>query len=196
MILTPICGVGRRCSAFHGHYCMCSFLTSGLIEGSGQSEWELLSVVDNSQRGSLERRVEKLQYAVSFKLPAIEELVRQAEGERDRARMEKREAEGERDRMVVGKREAEGERDRVRVEKRGLEVQLQQAQRRANELQVRLDEVEGREHERVVVQEQAIAAEQRGPSWEVRAEDLQSTEEVLGIGGWAEVRVAHLKCAA
>ena len=60
---------------------------------------------------------------------------------------------------------------------------------------MRLDEVEGREHERVVVQEQAISAEQRGPSWKVRVEDLQSTEEVLGIGGWAEVRVAHLKCA-
>ena len=120
---------------------MCSFLTSGLIEGSGQSEWKFLSVIDNSQRGSLERRVEKLQYTVSFKLSAIEEVVRQVDGERDRARMEKR--------------EAEDERDRVRVEKRGLEVQLQQAQRRANELQVRLDEVEGREHERVVVQELA-----------------------------------------
>ena len=121
---------------------------------------------------------------------------REVEGERDRARMEKREVEGERDRARMEKREAESERDRVRVEKRGVEVQLQQAQRRANELQARLNEVEGREHERVVVQEQAIAAEQRGPSWEVKAEDFQSTEEVLGIGGWAEVRVAHLKCAA
>ena len=128
---------------------------------------------------------------------------REAEGERDRIRVEKREAEGERDRMRVEKREAEGERDRMRMEKQGVEderdramVELQQAQGRANELQGRLDEVEGREHGRVVVQEQAIAAEQRGPSWEVRAEDLQSTEEVLGIGGWAEVRVAHLKCAA
>ena len=56
--------------------------------------------------------------------------------------------------------------------------------------------MERKEHERVVVQEQAIAAEQRGPLWEVKSEDLQSTEEVIGIGGWAEVRVAHLKCAA
>ena len=59
---------------------------------------------------------------------------------------------------------------------------------RANELQARLNEVERKENKRVVVQEQAIAAEQRGPSWEVKSEDLQSTEEVLGIGGWTEVR--------
>ena len=168
---------------------MCSFLTSGLIEGSGQCEWELLSVVDNSQRGSLERRVEKLQYTVSFKLPAIEEVVRQVEGERDRARMEKREAEGERDRMRVDKRGVEGERDRVRIE-------LQQAQRRANELQRRLNEMERKENERMVVQEQAIAAEQRGPSWEVKEDELEVTDQRLGIGGWAEVRVAKLKVAA
>ena len=80
----------------------------------------------------------------------------------------------------------------MRGTERGLNYNKQ---KRANELQVRLDEVEGREH-RVVVQEQAISAEKRGPSWEVRAEYLQSTEKVLGIGGWAEVRVAHLKCAA
>ena len=189
--------------AFHGHYC--TYITSGLIESSGQSEWELLSVVNNSKRGSLERIVEKLQCVAECKLQAaaetsragvqaqqmdeLQQRVDEAERERDRAMLEKREVEGERDRVRVEKREAEGERDRARNE-------LQQAQRRANELQARLDEVEGREHKRVVVQEQAIAAEQRGPSWEVRAEDLQSTEEVLGIGGWAEVRVAHLKCAA
>ena len=42
--------------------------------------------------------------------------------------MEKREAEGERDRARMEKREAEGERDRLRVE-------LQQAQDRADPLQ-------------------------------------------------------------
>ena len=224
-----------------------SFLTSGLIEGSGQSEWELLSIVDNSKRGSLERIVEKLRCVAECKLQAAAETSRagvqaqqmnelqqrvdeaererdramlekreiegerdrmrielqqsvgerdrmrvekkEAEGERDRARMEKREAEGERDRMSVKKREVEGERDRARIE-------LQQAQERANELQSRLNEMERKEHERMVVQDQAIAAEQRGPSWEVKEDELEVTDQRLGIGGWAEVRVAKLKVAA
>ena len=127
----------------------------------------------------------------------------QAEGQRDRAIVGKQQAEGQRDRAIVGKQQAEGERDRVVREKlqtdeerdRALE-RAQLAETRANDLQRRLDEVEGREHERLVVQEQAIAAEQRGPSWEVKEEDLQATGNVIGIGGWAEVKVAHLKVAA
>ena len=282
------------------------------MESSGQFEWELLSVVNNSQRGSQERMIEKLPYTVDCKLQVEAERdrarvekreaegerdrarveaederdrarveKREAEGERDRARVEKREAEGERDRARVEaederdrarveKREAEGERDRARVEKREAEgerdrarvekweaegerdrarveaederdrarvekweaegerdrarvekreaegerdrarvekweaegerdrarVEMQQAQVRANELQRRLDEVGRREHERLVVQNQAIAAEQRGPSWEVREDELEVTDERLGIGGWAEVRVANLKVAA
>ena len=75
-------------------------------------------------------------------------------------------------------------------------MELQEAQARANELQQRLEEVERREHEKSVVQEQAIAAEQRGPSWEVREEELEETDETLGIGGWAVVKVAKLKVAA
>ena len=96
---------------------------------------------------------------------------------------------GERDRAREEKRELEGERERERVE-------LQEARVRANELQRRLEEVERREHEKSVVQEQAIAAEQRGPSWEVMEEDLEETDETLGIGGWAVVKVAKLKVAA
>ena len=128
---------------------------------------------------------------------------RELEGERERERVEKRELEGERDRAREEKRELEGERDRAREEKRELErerererVELQEARARANELQRRLEEVERREHEKSVVQEQAIAAEQRGPSWEVREEELEETDETLGIGGWAVVKVAKLKVAA
>ena len=114
---------------------------------------------------------------------------RQLEGERDRARGEKQAAE-ERAREMEGERDrASGERDRVRVE-------LHQALARADELQQRLEEVEGREHDRAVVQEQAIAAEQRGPSWEVMEDELEVTDEELGCGGWAKVKVAHLKVAA
>ena len=141
-------------------------------------QWKLQSVVDNTQLDSLERVVEKIKLAR-----------KKAERERDRAMVGKRQVEGERDRVMAGIQRVEGERDQA------LE-RAQLAETRANDLQRRLDEVEGREHERLVVQEQAIAAEQRGPSWEVKEEDLQATGDVIGIGGWAEVKVAHLKVAA
>ena len=229
------------------------------MESSEESQWELLSVVDNTQLQSQQRMVEK----VKFVAQCLEQLrmerrqldgerdrareekrelevrardrareekrelegererareekrvlegererareeKRELEGERDRAREEKRELEGERDRAREEKRELEGERDRAREEKRELEgerererVELQEARVRANELQRRLEEVERREHEKSVVQEQAIAAEQRGPSWEVMEEELEETDETLGIGGWAVVKVAKLKVAA
>ena len=117
------------------------------------------------------------------------DMVKVLEEERNRALIERREAE-ERVRVL------EGERDRAKVERDETRLELQQALVRANELQQRLDEVEGREHERLVVQEQAIAAEQRGPSWEVKEDELEVTGEELGCGGWAKVKVANLKVAA
>ena len=194
-------------------------------------EWELDSVVKNTERGSLERIVEKLDYMVKCKLPATEEIallakvrndelqlrLEEAVEERDKMRVEKQKVEDERDRLMVEIQEMERERDRARVEnhcaqERASELQqrlvivqhekdelmekFQQAQARLNELRSRLYEVELREHERLAVQEQATAAEQRGPSWKVNEEDLESTEKVLGTGGWAEVRIAHLKVAA
>ena len=172
------------------------FFISGLIIGSGQCSWELLSVVDNSRRRSLETIVEKVQFTINCKLPAIE-------NERDKAKMEKQEVEDERDRARVELLQvqekaselqqmliaAESERDRLRV-------QLEQEQTRTNELQQRLVECEQREQERLVIQEQAVAAEQRSPSWEVQQNELEVTDERLGIGGWAEVRVAKVKVAA
>jgi serine/threonine protein kinase len=108
------------------------------------------------------------------------------QGEGDRARAERREAESERDRVRMEKWEAENERDRARVE-------LQQAHESVNRLQWQLYEIQ---HEQVIVHQQAIAAEQRGPSWEVKEDELEVTEEELGCGGWAKVKVAKLKVAA
>ena len=87
---------------------------------------------------------------------------------------------------------AERAQERLRV----AEERAQRAEARADELQKMLDEVVEREQERLAVQQQAIAAEQKGVSWEVRREDIQLTDEVIGTGGWAEVKVAHLKVAA
>ena len=189
----------------------CGSLThSGLVESSGESQWELLSLVDNTQRGSQQRMIEKLHHMAEIyyqQSSGESEMTRMERGrlerERERAREEKREiedrarqaemrareAEEERDREKQTSREAEEERDRVRLE-------LHQAQARAHKLQQRLEEVERREHEKSVVQEQAIAAEQRGPSWEVKEEELEETQEILGTGGWGVVKVAKLKVAA
>ena len=139
--------------------------------------------------------IEKIHILLENKLQPTDESEmtrmerRQLEDERDRARVEKQAAEERAREMERERDRASGERDRVRVE-------LLQALARADELQQRLEEVEGREHERSVVQEQAIAAEQRGPSWEVREDELEVTDERLGVGGWAEVKVANLKVAA
>ena len=163
-----------------------SLTRSGLVESSGQSQWELLSVVDNKQRGSQQRMIEKFHYTA-------ESWQQQSTG---MTTMERQQLEGERDRAREEKRELEGERERERQRVREMEGELRQAQARANELQWRLEEVERREHEKSIVQEQAIAAEQRGPSWEVKEDELEVTEEELGCGGWAKVKVAKLKVAA
>ena len=161
---------------------------SGQVESSGEPQWELLSVVDNKQRGSQTRIMEKLRYFV--------QLSQQPAGGSEMTRMERQQLERERDRAREEKREMERERERERMEKESVRLELRQAQSRAGQLQERLDEVERREHEKLVVQEQAIAAEERGPSWEVNQEELEETEQILSTGGWAVVKVAKLKVAA
>ena len=75
-------------------------------------------------------------------------------------------------------------------------MELQKAQSRVRELELRLEDVERREHRKRMIQQQAVAAEQRGPSWEVKEDELEITDEELGCGGWAKVKVARLKVAA
>ena len=111
-----------------------------------------------------------------------EEMVEQAESRVEEERERAIEAE---ERAIEAERRVEEERERVR-----------QAEVRAEELQRRLEEVEEREREREGVQQQSIDAEERGPSWEVSGENVEMTENVIGTGGWAEVRVAHLRVAA
>ena len=151
------------------------------MESSGESQWELLSLVDNTQRGSQQRMIEKLRHTAKGYHQQSESYEREWE--------EKREIEDRARQAEMRARESEKERERVRLE-------LRQAQARAHKLQQRLEEVERREHEKLVVQEQAISAEQRGPSWEVKEEEFEVTDEELGRGGWAVVKVAKLKVAA
>lgn len=86
-------------------------------------------------------------------------------------------------------RELEEERHYEMIEKERLEVKLQQAVERANELQQRFNN-------KIVPQKETFVAEQQSLSWEVNNDELEETNEVLGVGGWAVVKVAKLKVAA
>ena len=108
---------------------------TGFIESGDQSEWELFSVVNNSQCGSQKRMIEKLRYTVDFKLP---EEARRGNDERDRLRVEKQEAERERDRAMREKQEAEMERDKARVEKQDAEVERDRARVEKSEAEERV----------------------------------------------------------
>ena len=207
---------------------------SELVESSGQYEWELVSVVDNTQRGSLERIVKKMKCMAKVNLQPTSESEltrmeqRDLEAEGDRARVEKqaaedrvREMEGRMREMEGRMIEMEGERDSAREEKRAAEYRVREMEDRVREMEDRVREMEGerdgvreelqqalaraterlndmeeREHEKLVVQEQAIAAEQRGPSWEVGEDEVEVMDEELGCGGWGKVKVAKLKVAA
>ena len=162
---------------------------SGSVESSGESQWELLSLVDNTQRGSQQRIIEKLRHvAESYHQPST--------GENEMTRMERGRLERERERAREEKREIEKRARQAEMRVHELERERDRERTRAHKLQQRLEEVERREREKSVVQEQAIAAEQRGPSWEVKEEELEETQEILGTGGWGVVKVAKLKVAA
>ena len=126
----------------------------------------------------------------------LEEERDRASEERDRAMERAQLAEEERDRLAE-ERERAVERAKLAEEERDEGLQRAQlAESRVVELQRQLNELEERERERVAVQQQAAASEQRGPSWEVKERDLLATDEEIGVGGWASVKVAHLRVAA
>ena len=172
------------------------------LEGERDRERERVKVLEEEKEMEKER-VRELEEEKDREKERVKVLEEEIEKIRERVRV----LEGEKDREKV--RAMKLEEDRVRL--KGLEVvrerwvrelerrrekELQQCQARASQLQQRLVEFERRDREKLAVQEQAIAAEQRGPSWEVKEDELEETEETLGIGGWAVVKVAKLKVAA
>ena len=173
----------------------------------GEREQLLEARADELQRRLDEERRERERLAAQLeerehvlhteeRAQQAEERVQRAEEsvQQERERVQRAENRVQQEMERVQRAEERVDQERERVER--SEERVQRAEALASELQRRLDEVEGREQQRVAVQQQAIAAEQRGPSWEVGEEDLQLTGEVIGTGGWAEVRVAHLKVAA
>ena len=152
------------------------------------------------QRVEREKQMEKKLQRAEWQDGGMGERVHQAEVRGYELQRRLNEERRENERMLQQALErAEQAETRIQQEREKVqraEQRAQQAEAIADELQSRLDEVERREGERITVQQQAIAAEERGPSWEVKVEDLELTGKVIGTGGWAEVRVAHLKVAA
>ena len=86
----------------------------------------------------------------------------------------------------------------LRTNERVMEQQsrAERAERTIDELRTLLAIIELGEEERRTLHEQTIAQEQKGLAWEVNPENIQISDEVLGVGGWGEVRVATLTVAA
>ena len=72
----------------------------------------------------------------------------------------------------------------------------EQAEQTIDELQGSLNAIELADEERRALHDQTVVQEQRGPSWEVNPQNLQISDDILGVGGWGEVRVATLTVAA
>ena len=172
------------------------------IEAERRVEEERERAIEAERRVEEEReRAIEAERRVEEERERAIEAERRVEEERERAIEAERRVEEERERAIEAERRVEEERERAIEAERRVVVEeererVRQAEVRAEELQTRLEEVEERKREREGVQQQSIDAEERGPSWEVSGENVEMTENVIGIGGWAEVRVAHLSVAA
>ena len=109
-----------------------SLTHTGLVESSGESQWELLSLVDNTQRGSQQRMIEKVKYVAQYSQQSTADIEMagmesvQLQEERDRAREE----------MLKIKEEQEKEKHRIKE----LEVLVEKEResiRRAKEERIR-----------------------------------------------------------
>ena len=160
------------------------------MESSGESQWELLSVVDNKQRGSQTRIMEKLRHFVQLSQQPAEgsEMTRmerqQLERERDRAREEKREMEGERDSAREEKKEMEREKDRATEEKREMERESVRAREEKREMEREMErEREGvrdfeKERERERVDKERVRDLLRVKLWQAQSKDDQLQERL------------------
>ena len=153
---------------------------SELVESSGQCEWELVSVVDNTQ---------KMKYTIEHKLqPTSEsEMTRmerqELEAERDRARAEKQAAEGRVREMEGRVREMEGERNRAREEKGAAEYRVREMEDIVGQMEGamederdRVREMEGRMRE--MEGERDRAREEKGAARQYRVRDTLTQTEI------------------
>ena len=160
------------------------------------------------QRGAgreLEGRVREAERRAGEAERGLERAERRAgEAERGLERAERRAGEAERGLERAERRAGEAEKGLERAERRAGEAErgLEVAESRLEEAMGRAEESEQRSQERVremaeVCDRRTREAEERAGSverqWVVERREVHITEEVLGEGGWGEVKVAEFR---
>ena len=164
------------------------------MKSSGESQWELLSLVDNTQCGSQQRMIEKLKYIAQYsqqsttgiKMARMEKLQLQEERDRAREEMSKMKEEEkckitELELLVEKEREkirrAEEERDRALLEKTQADKEIQALKGKARDAE-RMITTANQERDRALeakkefeLQQQLLSMEKEGV--EERARELE-----------------------
>ena len=197
---------------------MFDFLPSLLLEsvevpssGGVSREWVLVSVGTKKQLGSPERLIEKLRKIGQHSTPTnTERATADIEGDRwvgdtspesrvlrERITvLERRVQESERrsEEAERGRQEAERGRQEGAGRVREAEGRSQEAERERQEAERRVQEAErGRQEAEGRAQEADVRQEEEQSFWVVGREEIQLTEEELGRGGWAVVKVATFR---
>ena len=113
------------------------------------------------------------------------------EAERGREEAEQNSEEAERGRQEAMRRSDEAERGREQVERRFQEVERgrEEAERSRREAESRVQDLERRLEER----DQQGACIEGEKQWLVQRREIHMTNELLGGGGWGEVKIAYFR---
>ena len=178
----------------------CGSLThSGLVESSGESQWELLSLADNTQRGSQQRMIEKVKYFSHYSQQSTAGIIEMAgmerlqlEEQRDRAREEMSKIKEEREKekhmlevLMEKKREsirrAEEERDRALLEKSQTEENLKAKAREAQRMITMANQERDRALEAKKEIELQLSMEKEGVEERARTLERERDQARLGM---------------
>ena len=128
------------------------------------------------------------------RITVLERRVQESERRSEEAERGRQEAEGGRQEAVIGRQEADGRSQEAERRRQEAEGRAQEAERRRQEAEGRSQEAErGRQEAEGRAQEAEARQEEEQSFWVVRREEIQLTEEELGRGGWAVVKVATFR---
>ena len=157
-----------------------------------QAKWIFTDMADKTQRGTSKRIIEKMTRLSQL----THELAKNKheavlEAERGREEAERRVLEAERGREEAERRVLEAERGREEAERRVLEADMGREGAERNQ-QVVLQRAQ--DFERRLAQMSLEEREAKGEShWLVQRKEIHMTNQKLGRGGWAKVKVAEFR---
>ena len=154
------------------------------------TKWILVGVATSSQLGSVQRMKEKMvnmQQRANREVEAGLHLQMQLKALQDTLEGALQESQ---QRVTSAERRVQGAGEQVQVLRQTVDqanVQMENLQQRVHEAEHR---AEGKVHEASL---QVSRETKCDPSWEVRREEIMLTDEELGRGGWAFVKVATFR---